>query len=375
MRIIFISNFYNHHQAYISDKLYELTNGNLWFVSTSDLPEERKQLGYSEYREKFVIQYGITNEQNKKIQDLIDSADAVIIGSAPEYLLRNRKAQRKLIVRYSERPLKNGFQWWKYPIRWIKWHINNPILVPIYMLCASAYTASDYAKFGLFKNRAFRWGYFPECIRYTNFEKIISNKNSKEILWCGRMLDWKHPDDAIAVAERLKNDNYDFQLHIIGNGEMEQELKHIVSQKGLSESVNFLGSMSPEKVREHMERAGIFLFTSDQKEGWGVVLNEAMNSGCAVVASHEAGSTPYLVQNESNGEVYSSGNIDELYIKVKYLLDYPEQQKRMGRAAYSTICNLWNPETAAERLILVLNQILDGHGNVELFSDGPCSRT
>ncbi len=47
-----------------------------------------------------------------------------------------------------------------------------------------------------------------------------------------------------------------------------------------------LGAMSPDKVRAYMERADVFLFTSDFNEGWGAVLNESMNSGCAVVASH-----------------------------------------------------------------------------------------
>ncbi len=373
MKIVFISNFYNHHQAYISKKLYELTGGDYWFISTAELPEDRKKLGYSEDSEKYVIQYGVNNEKNIRLQALIDSADVVIIGSAPEHLLKNRKAQKKLIVRYSERPLKNGFQWWKYPIRWIKWHKNNPTGVPIYMLCASAYTASDYARFGLFKKRTFRWGYFPECKRYTNFESVLSNKNSKEILWCGRMLDWKHPDDAIAVAERLKNDNYDFQLLIIGKGKMEQELKRIVLQRGLSDVIKFLGSMSPGKVRAHMEHAGIYLFTSDRKEGWGAVLNEAMNSGCAVVASYEAGATPYLINKGINGLVYSSGNVNDIYIKVKYLFDHPEEQRRMGRAAYKTIVHEWNPEIAAERLLMILEKILEGHKFIDIFLDGPCS--
>jgi hypothetical protein len=37
--------------------------------------------------------------------------------------------------------------------------------------------------------------------------------------------------------------------------------------------------MPPEEVRVHMEQSNIYLFTSDFGEGWGAVLNEAMNSG------------------------------------------------------------------------------------------------
>ena len=375
MTIVFLSNFFNHHQAYLSNRLYELTDGNYRFVATEAVPEERKKLGYSECAENYVIQYGTDAAQDAQVQKLIDSADVVIVGSAPEALLKNRKKQKKRIVRYSERPLKKGFQWWKYPLRLLKWHYENPCNVPIYMLCASAYTASDYAKFGLFRNRTLRWGYFPECKKYDDINGLMNGKQTNEILWCGRLIDWKHPDDVLLAAEQLKAEGCDFRIRIIGTGEMEQQLKETADRKQLLDVVDFLGSMPPERVRAHMEQAGIYLFTSDRKEGWGAVLNEAMNSGCAVVASSDAGSTPYLVKDGVNGTVYTACHVRELCEKIKYLLDDPVRQKQMGMAAYETIAQEWNPEVAAERLLTVLDQILNGDTSLSHFSEGPCSRT
>ena len=49
-----------------------------------------------------------------------------------------------------------------------------------------------------------------------------------------------------------------------------------------------------------MEKSEIFLFTSDKGEGWGAVLNESMNSACAVVASHAIGSVPFLLKDGEN---------------------------------------------------------------------------
>ena len=54
-----------------------------------------------------------------------------------------------------------------------------------------------------------------------------------------------------------------------------------------------------------MERADIYLATSDRQEGWGAVINEAMNSGCAVVADHMMGAVPYLISHEENGMIYN----------------------------------------------------------------------
>lgn len=370
MSIVFLSNFYNHHQSDISRKLFALTGGQYHFVATEEMPEERRQLGYTDTCDVFVLQY---DSDPARIRQLIDDADAVIVGSAPECLLENRKKQKKLILRYSERPLKKGFQWWKYPMRWYRWHKLNPHGVPIYMLCASAYTAPDYAKFGLFRNKALKWGYFPQCKIYEQPEAMIARKNTAEILWCGRFLDWKHPDDALIAVSRLKQEKYHFHLTIIGTGEMEEQLKAMTDSLGLTDCVTFTGAMPPERVRAAMERAGIYLMTSDRKEGWGAVVNEAMNSGCAIVASRMAGAVPYLVQDGVNGMIYDADCAGALYEKIRFLLEHPAEQQRMGAAAYETIVTTWNAETAAERLIQLLNALKDENDYTVLFESGPCS--
>ena len=124
-----------------------------------------------------------------------------------------------------------------------------------------------------------------------------------------------------------------------------------------------------------MENSGIFLTTSDFKEGWGAVLNESMNSACAVVASHAVGSAPCLVKDKYNGLIYESGNVNELFSKIKYLLDNTDEQVRLGKAAYKTICDEWNAEIAAKRLIILINNILEGNKSPDLYAEGPCSKS
>ena len=42
------------------------------------------------------------------------------------------------------------------------------------------------------------------------------------------------------------------------------------------------------------------------QEGWGAVVNEAMNSGCAVVADHMIGAAPWLIRQGENGRTGSA---------------------------------------------------------------------
>ena len=375
MNVVMLSNFFNHHQSALSNALWNYPDITYRFVETQQIPQERKKMGYRQsYPQKYVLRTYESKEQEIRCAEQLNRAETVIAGSAPESILRQRIKAGKLLFRYSERPLKHGLQPLKYVPRLLKWNYRNPPGKPIYLLCASAYTAGDYRKFGLFKNRCYKWGYFPETRQYPNLDDLFIKKSKTTLLWCGRFLAWKHPDDALTVARRLKEAGVSFTLKMIGTGELENCLRQTIQAEGLQNCVELTGPMPPGQVRDYMEKAGIFLFTSDRQEGWGAVLNEAMNSGCAVVASDAIGSVPYLVKDRENGLVYHSGSVDELFERVKGLLDHPAEQRRLGEAAYRTIADLWNAEIAAKRLIALSQAILDGDASPELFEDGPCSR-
>ena len=366
MRIVFVSNYFSHHQKPLSDAL--AARVDYTFLSTTEMTAERRAMGWGNAPEPaYVCHYAIETE---RAEQCLENADVVLAGSAPEKLIQRCIRAGKLVFRYSERLLKHGREPMKYLPRLLRWHWRNPVNKPIYLLCASSFTAEDYAHFGLFRGRAYRWGYFPETIRYEN----LPPKKAVSILWVGRFLDWKHPDDAIRVAERLKTEGIPFEMNLIGTGPMEPQLRQMISMAHLEDQVHLLGAMNPEQVRSHMEQAAVYLFTSDWQEGWGAVLNEAMNSGCAVVASDAAGSTAYLVQDRENGCIYKSGDIDGLFAATKALLQDPEGCARLGAEAYQTIMDYWNGEMAAVRLCALIDGILDQKNGAEFCDRGPCSR-
>lgn len=371
MKVVFLSNYFNHHQRFISEELNRICD-EYTFVATSEMREERKKLGYGEESlPGYVLKYG--EDIMETVDDITENCDVAILGSAPLKIVKNRVKENRLVFRYSERQFKQGDNLVKYIPRFIKWHTHYPYNKKVYLLCASAYAAYDYGRYGVFKNKGYKWGYFPETKIY-DVEELMQKKDRNHILWCGRFLDWKHPDDVIKAVKRLYDDGYSFAIDFIGNGVMEDTLKAMVKEASLEKCVSFLGSMKPYEVRIHMERAGIYLFTSDKREGWGAVLNESMNSGCAVIASHAIGSVPYLVEDNENGLIYRSGDVDMLYEKIKYLLDNPHKQERLGREAYKTITEEWNADIAAQRLVKLSEKILSGEKYPDLYDRGPCSR-
>lgn len=373
MKVVFVSNYYNHHQQALCQALYTLTEGDFWFIATSVMRQERKALGYGMNAEpEYVIHSNTSPEEEKTCRERILDADVVIAGSAPEAMIAPAICRGALVFRYSERPLKRGKDWKKHLPRMVIWNYRNPKNKPVYLLSASAYARADYEAFGLFPGKAYRWGYFPQA-KVQLRDTLIAQKKHTKILWGGRLLDWKHPDDALKVAKKLREDGFSFSMEIVGIGPMERQLREMISAWELEDCVCLSGALSPEQVRERMEGAGIFLFTSDKQEGWGAVVNEAMNSGCAVVASHAAGAVPYLINHGQNGLLYPSGDMQVLYEQVKMLLESPQEQMVLGWRAYETIINTWNASEAAKRLLELSGKILAGEKTPVLYGEGPCS--
>ncbi len=373
MNIVFVSNYFNHHQKPLCDSLFRLTKGSFVFVATSRMSLERALLGYAEEGAVYVKRSYESAESERECAELIASADAVIFGSAPECFLTERKLRGKLIFRYFERPFKRKSDMLRKIPFVPLWISRNPKKAPIYLLSAGAFAASDYRKIGLFRGKAYKWGYFPKMYEYDT-EKLISGKDPHKIVWCGRLIPQKKASDAVKLAKMLNDNGYDFSLDIIGNGEELYRIKESIKRESLEKRVHMSGAVPYEMVRGYMERAAIFIFTADRREGWGAVLNEAMNSACACVVAKDIGAATFLVNDGENGFLYRSGNVLELYEKVARLLDDKSLREKAAAESYKTIVEHWNAENAAERFISLSERILSGDAMPDIFDDGICSR-
>ena len=378
MNFVFVSNYLNHHQIPFCLEMNRLTEGRFIFVATEPMEEERLKMGYKEANNGFCfVLRAYESEENKNAAlQLCYDCDVLIYGSCPDEYFKTRVKAKKLTFKYGERFFKTPFTLKNFAKRTLSMlkHVIPYQNKNHHLLCASAYMVSDCALYGCFKNRCLQWGYFPECKKYDDIDVLIASKKKNSLLWCGRLIDWKHPELAIEVAKRLKAEGYDFTLDIVGNGVLEGKIADMISNNSLSDCVFMRGAMSPEKVREYMEQSEIYLFTSDRQEGWGAVLNESMNSACAVVADRAIGSAPFLIDDGKNGYLYEDGDIDALYEKTKKLLDNADERKRLARNAYFTMVSEWNAENAAKKFLVLCERMLAGEYKPFPFESGVCSK-
>lgn len=370
MNIIFVSNFLNHHQLKFCENIIDKGH-NFYFVATEDI----KNVGYQTTTERDYVIHWFKAEEKQQAEKLIVDADVVIFGACPNNLIKIRMDVNKLSFFYAERFFKKGL--WRRFIPQTRKGVKNRIIQykdkNIHILCASAYLPLDMKLLGFPENKFYKWGYFPEFKKYDNIDEIISGKEKNSILWVARLIKLKHPETIITVAKKLKNQGYQFQLNVVGDGPLKAELEEEITKNNLDKEVHMIGSVSQDVVREYMKKSEIFFFTSNRKEGWGAVLNESMNGACAVVSNSIIGSTPFLINNDVNGLIYRNDSVDDLYEKIKYLLDNPEKRKQIQKNAYISIDEEWNVKTATTRLMNIINDIAE-NGESSRYESGPCSK-
>lgn len=368
MRVVFVSNYINHHQIPFCNEMYRLLKGEFVFIQTQAMETERVEMGWNgEERPAYVKCW---YEEPQRCRELVLESDTVLFGGTDdESYIQERLRSGKLVIRNSERLYKTG-QWKAVSPRGLRKKYTDHTRYRnsrVYLLCAGAYVPSDFHIVRAYPGKMYCFGYFPETRRY-DMEVLFGEKGWEQpggiktpyLLWAGRMIGWKHPELALETAAYLKERKIPFHLDMAGDGRMRKEMEELCRRLGLEEQVRFLGYRSPGQIRGLMEKADIFLFTSDRQEGWGAVANEAMNSGCALVADHMIGAVPYLICDGVNGFVYEDGNRTALFETVLRLAEDGQLCRLAGQKAYRTITEGWNAENAAARLLKLIERLAEG---------------
>jgi glycosyltransferase involved in cell wall biosynthesis len=128
-------------------------------------------------------------------------------------------------------------------------------------------------------------------------------------------------------------------LVLVGDGPLRAELERAAS--GL-ETVRFAGFRNQTELPAFYALAELFVLPS-RREPWGLVVNEAMNAGCAILASDRVGAARDLVRDGVNGLIFPAGSIPALAEALKRLFADRERLVGMGRESLSIVAG-WSFE-------------------------------
>lgn len=363
MVITFVSNYINHHQIPFCDAMSSLFEDvDFHFVQAMPMEEKRINMGWAVDPKDYPY-VSLFYEDKKYCEELILNSDVVIFGwteGLTSELEKKRLSSGKLSFRVSERIYRGSRIKWLSP-RGLMKKYNEHIRYrkkPVYLLCAGAYVSADFKLIHAYPDKMLKWGYYPD-VKDRSF-RVSETDNKIRLCWAGRFVKLKHPEYAIELCKELDKFGYDYELKMIGDGYMRQDLEKTVKDAGLSASVSFLGNLKPEEVTMHMKDSDVFLFTSNYLEGWGAVVNEAMQCGCAVVASREAGAVPFLITDGENGFSYRNGDCEDFKKKVLSLFQEKYKILQFAKNGYDTIEKVWNAKNASMEFVRFCREYIDG---------------
>lgn len=374
MKIVFVSNFMNHHQLDLCNALNDNCD-TFFFVEMGKMPEEVAAFGYENFSTlKYVISKPKNEDEEKKIIDLIMDADAVIFGACSSEYLKMRMSENKLSFVFSERLWKKGY--YRRFIPSVKKKVRNRFVENknkrLYILSASCYLAHDLRIIGFPIEKCYKWGYFTPIELLDSKQVLSSKKEHIKILYVGRFVKLKHVEDIIKAIFVLKKKGYVLELELIGSGERKKKYDYLIQKYNLQGEVSFSGNKSQWEIREKMREAHFLVFASDFREGWGAVVNEAMNSLCVPVVSHAAGSSKFLIEEGNNGLIYKYSSVKDLCDKIEKLITNRNLRDRYAKNAYQTIISDYNGEEAAKRLIKFIECEVSGK-ELPRYEKGPLS--
>jgi glycosyltransferase involved in cell wall biosynthesis len=181
----------------------------------------------------------------------------------------------------------------------------------------------------------------------------LAKKQDKIVLNVGRFTNDKQQLLLLKIWEKIKlNENYrNWVLHIVGSGELDNELRNFVKTYNLENSVEFLPPIS--QVERYYSQASIFVLTS-KSEGYGMVLLEAISFGLPCVSFDCPAGPRDIIENGYNGYLVNLDDENEFQVGLMKLMNDEKFLDEMGNNAYKS-SDKWSDNAILEKWLKILN--------------------
>ena len=182
---------------------------------------------------------------------------------------------------------------------------------------------------------------------------------SKRVICVGRLSEQKGHLLLVEAAARLAEEGLDFELVLVGDGEMRGEIESMIVRHGLKDQVRITGWASSDQVRQEIAKSRVMCQPSFA-EGLPSVLLEAFVLGRPVISTTIAG-IPELVEPQINGWLVPPGSVDALVGAMRDALSRTsEDLERMGARGGDRVRNAYRSQIAAARLASLFRQSIQG---------------
>ena len=167
-------------------------------------------------------------------------------------------------------------------------------------------------------------------------------------LFIGRLVYYKGVDVLLKAFEKIKEG----ELTIIGAGELEENLKAFVMERGMEKRVHFQGRVADEEIYRQIEKCDVFVLPSVVKsEAFGLVQQEAMAFGKPVINTWLESGVPEVSLDGLTGLTVKAGDAEALAKAMEWMMDHPQERIQMGKAARERVENEYTMDVMLGRIM------------------------
>src|SRR5579864_2903968 len=177
--------------------------------------------------------------------------------------------------------------------------------------------------------------------------------------YIGRMVAEKGLPVLITAAEKLKAQNYEFRLHIIGDGPERSSLEQRCAEAGLSDRVTFTGTLTGAHLSAAVRRIDALVVPSICEETAGLAAMEQMMRGRTVLAADVGGLRDIM---DGAGARFTPGDPVHLAQCMRELIKHPVLLRELGVRARERAQKMFRAERmAAEHRELYIQILAAAH--------------
>jgi glycosyltransferase involved in cell wall biosynthesis len=170
----------------------------------------------------------------------------------------------------------------------------------------------------------------------TGLNPISKTKVHKNqtILTVARLTPVKGIDFILHIAEKILNNNPDWQWKIIGNGEMEERILHFIKDKKLQNRMMIQHPFDHNILHEYQNAS--FYVMSSRNECFPMTLLEAMSCGIPCIAFDCETGPRHIIKHNENGLLAEKENPQKLADAISLLIQNEDLRKKLGENAFHT---------------------------------------
>lgn len=161
-----------------------------------------------------------------------------------------------------------------------------------------------------------------------------SSLDKKQIITVGRLSEQKGFDLLVSAWSYIAKKHPNWEIHLYGEGELENELKKSITQNGIEDS--FIIHKPVKNIKEKYLESSIYVMSS-RFEGFGMVLIEAMACGVPCISFDCPHGPSYIIEDGEDGILVENGNVEQLAEAISTLITDTDKRVAMGKAAKQNV--------------------------------------